>query len=150
MSKNRIVNCTVNNQSGYSLTYNTDSSQKGASGDSHGSFSTKPVETLPTGASNTAFVIQQSGITYGSTGWVSYNLNNNQGQIIFMFNNPYNYEGKGNSGNCWFYAVIQGSSEQAVGRVLSVYATVSGFTFNADDPTNSDTMNITVNVYSTT
>ncbi|MGL4598909.1 MAG: hypothetical protein ACRCYO_15435 [Bacteroidia bacterium] len=149
MSKNRIVTCTVINNSGYDLTYNTDVYQKGQSGSSHGSFTTNPVKTLGNNQSTLAFAVKRANSVsaYGSTGWVSYNLGNNQGIIYFMFNNPNSYDGSGNNSNCWFYPVIQGLNSQSVDIPLSVYATMSGFTFNATNPTDSDTMNITVTIH---
>lgn len=151
MSKNREVNCTVVNNSGYDLTFiDYAGSQGGVINDAHGSYTTLPVTTISNGQTVTAFAIEKAGGMYGSTGWVSYNLNNNQGTIYFMFNNPYSYEGDGNSGNCWFYAVIQGSGaggQVGIGSPLSVYA-VSNYTINATDPNNQDTMNVTVTLNS--
>ncbi len=149
-SKNRIVTCTVVNTTGYDLTYITDSSQHGESGSNNGQFSTKPVQTLSAYSTTEAFSVQRSSDVslVGSTGWVSYNLNNSQGQVYLMYNNPYSYDGDGYSGNCWFYASIQGISSQTLGVAPTIYAEVSGFDFNVTNPTNSDTMNITVTISS--
>jgi hypothetical protein len=145
-SKNRVVTCTVINNTSYDLTYLTDSSQKGESGSNNGQFSYGPAQTLNAGESNEAFSVQRSSNVslVGSTGWVSYNLNNSQGQIYLMYNNPYSYDGNGDSGNCWFYASIQSLDGEVLGVSPTVYAEVSGFDFNVSNPTNEDTMTITV------
>jgi hypothetical protein len=155
MSKNREVYCTVINKSGYDLTF-IDCSSSGAFSNDHGDFKDYPVSTIKNNTTaQPAFCIEKSDGVDGSTGWVSYNLNNGQGSIIFMFNNPYSYDGDGSSGNCWFYAVIQGSDPSSpygagsVGVPLNVYTTISGYTINPTDPDNQDNMDVTVTVNST-
>ena len=156
---NREVSCTVVNNTGYALTYLADCYENGEPGSSHGVWVNKvpPVSKIDSGGTPTlAFAVKKDDGFDGSTGWVTYNLNNGQGQIVFMFNNPYSYDGAGSNGNCWFYAVIQGCTAGAtdasvglpVGENLNVYATVSGFDFNVTDPYNEDTMTVTVTINS--
>ncbi|MGL4598911.1 MAG: hypothetical protein ACRCYO_15445 [Bacteroidia bacterium] len=153
MSKNRIVNCTVINNTGYDLSLiDYGGSEGGVFDGVHGSYTQYPTNTLPAGQTKKAFSIEKASGFYGSTGWVSYSLKNSQGQIVLMFNNPYDYEGEYRNGNCWFYAAIQGLSSGSmeppfpVGQAINVYALVSGFTINVKDPQNQDTMNITVTI----
>jgi hypothetical protein len=158
MSKNRIVQCTVINNTTYTLTYLGDAYEQGASGDSHGVWIDSPVSSIPSGGISTvAFSVERDGSfsTAGSTGWVAYALNNSQGQIVFMFNNPNTYEGIGSASNCWFYTVIQGAPDTGlgvglpVGSPLNVYVSISGFTIDVTDPTNQDTMDVTVTLDTT-
>lgn len=157
MSKNRIVNCTVVNNTSYDLTLiDYKGSEGGVFNDAQGTYTAGPQNTLPNKQTTKAFSIQRSSSVslYGSTGWVSYDLKNSQGQLVLTFNNPYSYNGVADSGNCWFYALIQGSDGGAVGTVTNVYATVSGITIDVTNPDsdsdNQDTMNITVTLNPTT
>jgi hypothetical protein len=149
MSKNRSVTCTVVNNSGFDLTYNTDAQTAGNRNESNGTYSTSPVTTLLNGQTTTAFAIQKTGGSMvGCTGWVSYFYGGPQGgQVIFMFNNPYNSSGSGYNSNCWFYVVFQGNDGAAIGKPLSLAAT-NNFDLNFLNPVEDDDMSITVNLNS--
>jgi hypothetical protein len=159
-SVTRKVICKVNNKSGNDLTLlgyapGQDSSG-GAFSNEHGTFlntdtsqAKGPASTLHDGLETLAFEIEKtSGGTEGTTGWVRYDLKNNQGQLVLMFNNPYDRAGKSSNSNCWFYAVIQGIDNEQLSMPQRVYASVSGFDFNLTDPAAEDEINVTVLVTS--
>jgi hypothetical protein len=148
----RTVICGVINNTPYDLkryAYSPGDSQGLESNGDQGSYSNYPVETIPaTSTVNVVFKIEKHNSS-GCTGWVCYSLGNGQGNLFLMFNNPHDQKGPSENGNCWFYATIRGAGKSSeVGSPLSVYATVSGFDFNLNNPTKQDTMNVTVTVNS--
>lgn len=143
----RNVTCTVVNYTSYNFTLLGSQPTDDNSNTGHGSFHTGPATTLTANSSVTAFVVQKtSGSAYGSTGYVRYDLKNGQGQLVFMFNNPFDRVGSGSNSNCWFYAVIEGANGGAIGTAPRFMVDTQGFTFNTCTPTVEDEMSITVSI----
>lgn len=84
---------------------------------------------------------KSTGSTDGVTGNITYNLPNNSGDIVFMFNNPYDHKGSGFNGNCWLYPAI---INIPAGSTTSYNAWADGVALYPDQPQMDDTMNITV------
>lgn len=82
--------------------------------------------------------------SYGVTGNITYQLPNNQGDLVFMFNNPYTQNGSGDPGNCWLYAAI---TNIPANSTTTYYALVTGIDMQPDPPFKEDTMKVTVTLY---
>jgi len=136
----RDIICTINNQTSGSI--NWDGVQTSNTLE-HGKTHYGPV-TINSGKSDEAFKIQKTTASaYGVTGYIRYNLPDDN-YLYLMFNNPYTHSGSGNTGNQWFYAVIQ---PKEAGGYSNYYATVSGAGINPVSPEGDDTLTVTVNVY---
>lgn len=85
-----------------------------------------------------------TGSSYGVTGNVTYQLPNNQGLLVLMFNNPYSQQGSGYNGNCWLFSAI---TTIPADSTTTYYAVVSGLPVSVDPPYAEDTMDATVTVY---
>lgn len=142
----REVKCFVTNETGKSLNFS-------GLDISHGELHGTALNSIPADAHNLEvfYMHKTTGSLYGVTGNVSYLLPNNA-RLTFMFNNPYTWQGSGETGNCWFYTVVNGVPSTGPEWYPEVQVEICQkhqgdcATMQLDPPTNNEVINAFVTI----